>query len=153
MLNDVESYPQWVYRCQTSKVLKKDSDQHLIRYQTIVAPWPVDNRDVVVEVNTRQDEKTNVVYQKVSALPSYSPKLKGHVRITQFRALWTLTPLKNGFVLVEYELLVNPAGSIPAWLVNLAMVEGPFDTSVKMRDRLMMEKYQKASFEFITNPK
>ena len=153
LLNDVESYPQWVYRCQTSKVLKKDSDQHLIRYQTIVAPWPVDNRDVVVEVNTRQDEKTNVVYQKVSALPSYSPKLKGHVRITQFRALWTLTPLKNGFVLVEYELLVNPAGSIPAWLVNLAMVEGPFDTSVKMRDRLMMEKYQKASFEFITNPK
>ena len=60
LLNDVETYPQWVYRCETSKVLKKNSDQHLIRYQTIVAPWPVDNRDVVVEVNSYQDAKTKI---------------------------------------------------------------------------------------------
>lgn len=152
LLNDVESYPQWVYRCGTSKILKKDSEKHLIRYQTIVAPWPVDNRDVVVEVNSYQDEKTKVVYQKVKALPDYSPELKNHVRIRDFRAVWTLKPLKNGIIEIEYELLVNPAGAIPAWIVNMAMVDGPYETSINMKKRLLNEKYQKANFDFIINP-
>ena len=152
LLNDVESYPKWVYRCGTSKVLKKDSDKHLIRYQTIVAPWPVDNRDVAVEVNSYQDEKTKIVYQKVKALPDYTPKLKNHVRIREFTATWTLKPLKNGFVEIEYELLVNPAGAIPAWVVNMAMVDGPYETSLKMKEWLLYEKYQKANLPFISNP-
>lgn len=152
ILNDVEAYPEWVFRCQTSKVLKKNSDQQLIRYQTIVAPWPVDNRDVVVEVKTYQDPKTKIVYQKVNALPDYSPQLKNHVRIREFRATWTLKPLKNGVVEVEYELLVNPAGSIPAWIVNMALVDGPYETSVKMKERILYEKYQKINYPFIVNP-
>lgn len=151
LLNDVESYPQWVYRCGTSKVLKKDSDKHLIRYQTIVAPWPVDNRDVAVEVSSYQDEKTKIVYQKVKALPDYTPTLKNYVRIREFTATWTIKPLKNGMVEVEYELLVNPAGAIPAWVVNMAMVDGPYETSLKMKDWLMYEKYQKANLPFISN--
>lgn len=152
ILNDVEAYPQWVYRCETSKILKKNSDQHIIRYQTVVAPWPVDNRDVIVEVKSYQDPKTKIVYQKVSALPDYAPKLKGHVRIRDFRATWTLKPLKNGIVEIEYELLVNPAGSIPAWLVNMALVDGPFETSMKMKERILFEKYQKTNYPFIVNP-
>lgn len=152
LLNDVETYPQWVYRCETSKVLKKISEQHLIRYQTIVAPWPVDNRDVVVEVHTYQDPKTKIVYQKVTPLPDYSPQLKGHVRIREFRATWTLKPLKNGIVEVEYELLVNPAGAIPAWIVNMALVDGPYETSLKMKERILYEKYQKTNYPFIVNP-
>jgi len=151
ILNDVDAYPQWVYRCGTSKVLKKDSDEHLIRYQTIVAPWPVDNRDVVVEVNTYQDAKTKIVYQKVNGLPDYFAAKKDHVRIREFRAVWTVKPLKNGIVEVEYELLVNPAGAIPAWVVNMAMTDGPYETSLKMKERLLFEKYQKATFPFIVN--
>lgn len=152
LLNDVESYPEWVYRCGKSKILKKDSEEQLIRYQTIVAPWPVDNRDVAVIVNSYQDEKTKIVYQKVNAVPDYILKVKGHVRIREFRAVWTLKPLKNGIIEVEYELLVNPAGAIPAWIVNMALVDGPYETSLKMKERLLHEKYQKASFPFISNP-
>lgn len=152
LLNDVESYPQWVYRCETSKVLLKTSDKYLIRYQTIVAPWPVDNRDVIVEVSFSQDAKTKIVYQKVNALPDYAPKADGHVRIPEFRATWTLVPLKNGIVEIQYELLVNPGGALPAWLVNMAVIDGPFETSQKMKIWLMKEKYQKTVFPFILNP-
>ncbi|CAN5530279.1 START domain-containing protein [soil metagenome] len=153
LLNDFESYPQWVYRCGTSKALKKDSDKHLIRYQSVVAPWPVDNRDMVVEVNSYQDEKTKIVYQKVSCLPDFAPQVAGHVRIREFRAQWTLTPLKGGIVDIEYELLVNPGGNIPAWIVNMAVVDGPYETSVKMKEWLMKEKYQKTVYPFITEQK
>lgn len=152
LLNDFESYPQWVYRCEKSKALKKDSDKHLIRYQSIIAPWPVDNRDMVLEVNSYQDEKTKIVYQKVTCLPDYVPPVAGHVRIREFRGTWTLKPLKNGIVEIDYELLVNPGGNIPAWIVNMAVVDGPYETSVNMKEWLMKDKYQKTVYSFITNP-
>lgn len=152
LLNDVESYPKWIYHCEGSKILKKDSEKHLIRYQKIVAPWPVDNRDIAVEVNSYQDEKTKIVYQKITSVPDYTPVTKGHVRVREYRAMWKLIPLKNGMVQVEYELLVNPAGSIPAWVINLAVVEGPYETSIKMKEQLLNEKYQNANYSFITNP-
>jgi ribosome-associated toxin RatA of RatAB toxin-antitoxin module len=152
LLNDVDSYPKWIYRCGSSKVLKQASDQDLIRYQTVVAPWPVDNRDMIVQVHSWQDEKTGIVYQAVSALPDYAKEIPGHVRIREFRAKWTLTPMEKGIVEVKYELLVNPAGSIPAWVVNMAVVDGPFETSVNMKEWLMKEKYQQSSFAFIKEP-
>lgn len=152
ILNDVESYPKWIYHCESSKILKKESDKHLIRYQKITAPWPVDNRDVAVDVITYQDEKTKIVYQKVTAVPDYTPAISGNVRVREYRAMWTIKPLKNGIVQVEYELLVNPAGSIPAWVINLAVIEGPFETTKKMKEQLLNEKYQNASYAFISNP-
>jgi ribosome-associated toxin RatA of RatAB toxin-antitoxin module len=152
LLNDVDSYPKWIYRCGSSKLLKQSSDQDLIRYQTVIAPWPVDNRDMIVEVHSRQDETTGIVYQKVTALPDYMKELPGHVRIREFKGLWTLTPLGNGVIEVKYELLVNPAGSIPAWVVNMAVVDGPYETSVHMQEWLRKEKYQQASFPFIKEP-
>lgn len=151
LLNDYESYPQWVYKCGKSSTLKKVSDREFIHYQTVTAPWPVDNRDFVVDVKLSQDA-SGVVHQKATCIPDYIPKVDGHVRITEFRALWTLTPLKDGTVNIEYQLLVNPGGNIPVWLVNLAVIDGPFETAVKMKEWLKKDKYQKASVSFIKEP-
>ncbi|MCX6296774.1 MAG: hypothetical protein NTX97_12055 [Bacteroidetes bacterium] len=152
LLNDAPSFPQWVYRCDASKILKKDSDKHLIRYQTVAAPWPVDDRDMVVDVNTFQDPKTKIVYQKVTCIPDFIPEDKDHIRIREFRGSWTLKPLKNGIVELEYELLVNPGGIVPAWIINMAIVDGPFDTSMNMKVWVMKDKYQKTNYPFIVNP-
>ena len=152
LLNDRETYPQWVYKCGKSVMLKKISESEAIYYQNVEAPWPIDNRDFVVNVKVQQDEKTKVVTQVSTNMPLFIKKMEGHVRITQFRALWTLTPLKNGFVNCEYQLLVDPGGNIPAWLVNLAAVDGPFETTLNMREWVMKDKYQKANFTFINEP-
>ena len=117
-----------------------------------MAPWPIDNRDFVVNVKVQQDAKTKVVTQVSTNMPTFIKKKDGHVRITQFQALWTLTPMKNGIVNCEYQLLVNPGGNIPAWLVNLAAVDGPFETTLNMREWVFKDKYQKATFPFISEP-
>ncbi|MDQ3046645.1 MAG: START domain-containing protein [Bacteroidota bacterium] len=144
LLNDWQSYPQWVYRCEQSKTLKIISPFEIIHYQSITAPWPVDNRDFVVKVKLEQDPLSKIVTQKSSSIPDYIVPAKDHVRITQFKAEWILSPLKNGMVNIEYRLLVDPGGTIPVWLVNLAMVEGPFETMLNMKTRVMLDKYQKA---------
>ncbi len=152
LLSDWENYPNWVYKCGKSLTLKKINDQELIHYQTVIAPWPADDRDFVVNVKLTQDPSTKVVIQRATCLPDFIPRFPDMVRITEFKATWTLTPLKKGIVNVEYQLLVNPGGNIPAWIVNLAVVDGPFETTYNLKEWVTKEKYQKTSFPFIKEP-
>ncbi|MDF2437229.1 MAG: lipid-binding domain protein [Bacteroidota bacterium] len=151
LLSDYESYPKWVYRCGVSTTIKRISELETIHYQNIVAPWPVDSRDFVVNIKLSQDPLSGAVSLVSSCIPNYIPKVKDHVRITEFRASWTLTPQKDGTVEVVYQLLVNPGGSIPAWLINLAVVDGPFETSLNLIQWIKKDKYQKAVLPFIKN--
>jgi hypothetical protein len=149
LLSDWENYTQWVYKCGESKTLKKISSTELIHYQTVVAPWPAENRDFVVNVTFTQDEKTKVVTIKSVCNANYIPHVAHHVRITEFNACWTLIPLKDGTIQVNYQLLVNPGGYVPAWLVNMAAVDGPYETMVHFKEWIIKEKYQKAKNSFI----
>ncbi len=149
LLNDKESYPQWVYKCGKANTLKEVSEQEAICYQNVLAPWPLDNRDIVIHVKASQDAITKIVYQSSISKPDYIPRAEHHVRITLFNASWTLTPLKNGMVNCEYQLLFDPGGNIPIWMVNIAAVDGPYETTGNMRQMVMKEKYQKTHYTFI----
>lgn len=151
LINDRPSYTKWVYRCGESEILKRISDTELMHHQTVVAPWPADNRDFVVNVKLTQDLKTKVITINSTCKPDYIPHKKNHVRITEFRAKWILTLLPGGYVNVEYQLLVNPGGNVPAWLVNMAVIDGPFETGVNMREWIKKEVYQKAKLSYIVD--
>lgn len=149
LLNDWDSYPQWVYRCGKSSTLKRISETEVMHYQTVEAPWPVDSRDFVVDVKLVQDPVTKAVTITSTCKPGYIAKADGFVRITEFKASWTLIPLKDGSIQVIYQLLVNPGGYVPAWLVNLAVIDGPFETTLHFRDWIMKDKYQKTIVPYI----
>jgi hypothetical protein len=151
LLTDYESYPQWVYRCGVSSTIERISELEVVHYQNVIAPWPVDSRDFVVNVKLMQDPVSKTISIISTCIPDYIPEVKDHVRIREFKASWTLTPQKDGTVEVVYQLLVNPAGSIPAWLINLAVVDGPFETSLNLIEWVKKDKYQKAVLPFIKN--
>lgn len=149
LINDFESYSGWVYRCGKSTTLKKINETESVHYQNVVAPWPVDNRDFIVQLKLTQDPLSKVVTINSTCKPDYIPKVPGHIRITEFRALWILTPNKDGTVEIKYQLLVNPGGYVPAWLVNLAVIDGPFETMVNFKQWVMKDKYQNAKLSYI----
>lgn len=152
LLYDFEKYPEWVYKCGTSGTLKTISEKELIHYQTVIAPWPISNRDFIVNIKIGQDELTKVVSIKSYANGTYIPVSPDYVRIMNFNASWTLTPQKDGTVEIVYQLLVDPAGAIPAWAVNMAIVDGPFETMNKIKERVFKDEYQKAKISFIKEP-
>lgn len=149
LLNDKESYPQWVYKCGKAYTIKEVNEQEAICYQNVLAPWPLDNRDIVIHVKAYQDASTKIVHQSSTSKPDHIPTVDGHVRIIVFNASWVLTPLKNGVINCEYQLLFNPGGNIPIWLVNMAAIDGPFETTSNMRQMVMKEKYQKTHYTYI----
>jgi len=152
LLNDREACPKWVYKCEKSYIIKKVSDQEYYSYQNVVAPWPVDNRDIVFNVKISQDPATKVVTHNAMSKPDYISNTKGHIRVKTFNSIWTLTPLKDGTVICENQILVDPGGSLPTWLVNMAAVDGPFETTTNLRKVVLEEKYQKAQLDYIEEP-
>ena len=152
LLYDFEKYPEWVYRCGKSGTLKTISEKEVIHYQTVLAPWPADNRDFVVNIKTEQNEVTKVVTMKSYSMSTYISVVPDYVRIKNINASWVLTPQKDGTVEIVYQLLVDPAGNIPAWIVNMAIVDGPFETMSNIKERVLKEEYQKVKIPFIKEP-
>ena len=118
-------------------------------FRSVIAPWPVDNRDIVFNVKVTQDPSTKIVTHNAQSEPNYILDKEGHVRVKIFNSIWTLTPLKDGIVVCENQILVDPGGNIPVWLINMVAVDGPFETTTNFRKMVMEEKYQKAQLYYI----
>lgn len=151
VLMDVSNTEEWVYGAKNPKLLKQFSPTDLIYYAEAALPWPMTNRDFIIRITMTQDPTTKVVTMLTENLPKYVPEKKGIVRIYHSTGIWKLTPLEKGIIRVEYTLQVDPAGSIPAWLVNLFASTGPYQSLKGLRKEVKLAKYQKAKLAGIND--
>lgn len=153
VLTNVEGFDEWVYAAVISKTIKKVSDTEVYYYTEMDFPWPFDNRDLVLHSTFWQDKKTMAIHSKTTSTHWMEPEKKGIVRITKADLYWTFTPIGNGKVRVDYYLNSDPAGNIPAWMVNLAADQGPLQTMLKFKEMLEKEKYKNAKLAFVQEMK
>jgi hypothetical protein len=62
---------------------------------------------------------------------------------------WTLVPGKGGWVYVEYYIYSHPGGSIPDWMVNMAIDVAPRETIKNIREIIQQQRYQTAKLAYI----
>ena len=141
VLNDVEAYPEWIQDVKYTKTLKQITSNERYDYYEISVPWPLDNRDIIVHYKIEQDAQTNIVKAKITGKPDYIPKKSGVVRIEKAKGIWQFTPKENGKVQILYQFLGDPAGNIPAWIINLFIVDGPYKTLTNLKEFVKKEKY------------
>jgi START domain len=152
LLGDADHYTDWVYKCVEAMIVKKPDETEVYSYQLFDAPWPLDDRDVVAHLKVRQDKNTKIVTILSNVVDSMVAEKRDVVRIKKFHSSYTLTPKGNGFVSIDYELGTEPGGSVPAWLANLVMVNGPFSTQQMMNALLQTERYKTVKLQFIDEP-
>jgi hypothetical protein len=144
-----ELFPKWVYGCSVSEILKKTSDLEIYHYQVTDMPWPIEKRDVIIHTLISQDTVTRVVKIACKGIPDYISQNKDCIRIISFKAHWTLTPNANGKVDLVYIMMVDPAGSLPTWIINMVAAEGPMKTIKNLRD--FLPPYKEVSLDYIKN--
>lgn len=127
-LEDIETQKEWVKSTIDARYVEKDRADHFFFYISTDMPYPVKDRDVVIEYNRLQDSITKIVSIDYKGVPTKLPDTDGFVRIPQFQASYTLKPDTNGIINLEYLLKVDVGGSMPKWIVNLAITKGPIDT-------------------------
>ncbi|MCX6246003.1 MAG: hypothetical protein NTU98_15020 [Bacteroidetes bacterium] len=97
-----------------------------IRYYFIYhVPWPFTDRDLVANVEINEDPATSARTVFSTPLPGVIPEKKGLIRVTDFWQKWTIQPLSNGMIHLVLEGYINPAGSVPAWLYNIVVIDTP----------------------------
>jgi len=148
-VNDVQSYPNWVYRNISSEVLVKDG-LHVVYYGKTDFPWPMDDRDYIMDSRVWQDEN-GVAYSKSNAIwgTDYKAIEKKVVRVPQMISDWTFTPKGNGVVNIEYYLKSDPGGLLPPWLINMAIDQGPIQTMEAFREIVNSPKYKDAKLAWL----
>lgn len=123
-LLDVKGYTSWQYNMIEADILMKSSDQEII-YRTVVhAPWPVEDRELVVKYTSTKDAARQTMDIVIQSVPYDYPKSKDLVRIPASYGIWHIE-VQGKNLKVDYALRIDPGGSVPAWLVNIAMADGP----------------------------
>lgn len=147
---DIGSCTEWLYSTKSCSVVKTVSPGELYYYSEISFPWPTENRDFVSHISAEQDPSSKTVIIRAENVPGFVAEKKGIVRIYQSTGKWTIRPTGANRVHVEYELQVNPGGSLPSWIVNMLSTKGPLESFKKLRQQLKKPKYANARLSFIT---
>lgn len=133
-LQDIADYNAWVFSNKKSVVLKTIDPQRVIYYTQSHLPWPIKDRDLIVELSiTPNPDGLNVL---AKSMPDYLPQKNNYIRVPYSLATWKVTQAPNNKLKVDYTFSVDPGGSIPAWLVNATLSIGPYNSFVKLREIL-----------------
>lgn len=130
--DDVVGACKWIHECKSQKLLKKEGDKSWT-YTQFKAPFPVTDRDSILEITTTQAADGSVT-RKLLEVPTYLPEEKGYVRVAQVEGFWKLVPKGADQTEVTYQVHTEPGGSVPSWLANKFVVEAPFNTLKALKD-------------------
>jgi len=139
---DIENHVQWVYNTKRAYIVKRISDSELYFYTEIYSPWPFRNRDAIVDIKTWKDSLSNKVLVEANSVPDYLPRKQDIVRIPSSNVKWTISPLNSQTIKVNYYMEADPGGSIPAWLINLFVSKGPFESFSGLKERIRLPQYK-----------
>ena len=149
VLLDIPGSVDWVYGTKSCVLLKQVSPSDLLYYSEVNLPWPANNRDFIIRVTVTQDEKTKAVTVLGEPKAGYLPEKKNIIRIHKSYSKWLITPLSPGKVKIEYVLQVDPAGSVPSWMVNMFATHGPYESFRRLREQVKKPIYNHVRLPFI----
>ena len=131
VLADNRYRPRWVDRLEVSKTLEKKGDYEYVVFQYFGLPWPVADREYVYR-GRAFSKGSEVILEMASTQHPKAPKAKG-VRGTLKQSRYVLVPKGPNQTHVTVEILTDPRGMLPSWLVNLIQKSWPIKTPKGIR--------------------
>jgi hypothetical protein len=151
VLLDIKTSGEWVYSTKSVTLLKQVSPSELYYHSEVAVPWPVSNRDFIAHIIVTQDPHTRIVTVNAPTIPDYIPHKPNVVRVPRATGKWVIIPVTKKSVKIEYTLMVDPGGSIPAWLINMFATKGPYESVYAMRKHVQKPNYANVHLPFITD--
>jgi len=135
LLDDVEGYNKWQDNCEVSKLVERIDENELVGRYTSPTPWPFSDRDVVLRMRKETQPDGSLKYALESA-PNAYPRDNDFVRIEEAGGFWVVRPAGPNQTEIIYEFYAEPGGNVPNWLVNMFIVQGPYNSFVQMKEVL-----------------
>ena len=132
VLDDTESKTEWVSRLKQENRLEGNPFTYRsIAYQHYNLSWPVSDRDYVIESkwSVMKDKKLPTVILSIKSIVRDTvPEIEGRVRGQLYRLVYKLEKLESNQTRVTVEIMVNPKGLLPNFMINLIQKDWPITT-------------------------
>ncbi len=127
ILRNVDAATKWIPRLKERSHVENISDSEAILFEINEMPWPVQDRDLVVhhKLELSEDKKYLVLNFK-SVDHTSKPRSSDRVRAQFHHGRLKFIPFGE-FTKIELEVLVDPMGSIPKWVVNILQISMPYE--------------------------
>lgn len=136
MIGNVKNTSWWDENVKDIQILSFETEKYIRYYLVYHVPWPLMDRDLCVEALINTDPVTGTRTVTAHPLPNVIPEKPDLVRINNYWQRWTLQPVDKNTISVTLEGTVDPGGNIPAWLINMVIVETPLKIIRGIRERV-----------------
>tara|TARA_B100000614_G_scaffold185050_2_gene165814 strand:+ start:39371 stop:40096 length:726 start_codon:yes stop_codon:yes gene_type:complete len=144
LLEDYAAYPDWLHFVDGARPLERDRPGPRRLRLTTLMPWPLRNRDAVLEARVTQIHETSHQQVVVSLRnrPALLPPDPDYLRLPALTGELRFRRVAPDELEVRYELSLDPGGHIPDWLTNLLLREAPHFTLERLRRVVTRAEYQ-----------
>ncbi len=145
VLADRKRSTEWIDRLVKTKVLRELSETEAINWNHIKTPSPLKDRDFVFKTLIKTDpakKKVTFSYYSVTdkAAPEYDAYVRGHFHSGKFELTMVERTNKDGTktrgTQVVAEVVVDPRGSVPTFIVNIVQKSWPHKTITALRKQV-----------------
>jgi len=153
VISDPTSCPLWVDNCLESYNYvnhQQEKTQFKNRYGYALShlPWPFKNRDLIVNIVTSNNPETNEITITMSSDKNLISDTDEAVHITDSHTKYILRPINKNQTELIWMQHTEPAGKLPAWLVNSMIISLPLKSTANLENIAKLKKYQGAMIEF-----
>jgi hypothetical protein len=137
VVTDAERHREWIFSCSASALVAQTSETTGVVYNRTDTPWPVPDRDVVLDsrVELVDGEREVIVRFSATVHPERPPE-DGVVRMTYLEGHYHLWAQDDAHTRVEYQVDSDPGGSLPTWLATRGTRDMPLETLRSLRTQL-----------------
>ncbi len=129
---DIENMGVWYDRVEKVTLVEKFSEMEGTYKIDFGLPWPVKDRISAVRATLSYDQSANVVTVRTRYEDGII-KDSDRLVVTDIHSEWTLTPTDDGFVEIFHKGYMHPAGSLPSWIANSGVKDGPVKTLTALK--------------------
>jgi len=153
VISDPISCPLWVDNCiksynYISHQQEKPKFKNRHGYALSHLPWPFKNRDLIVNIVTTNNPDTNEITITMSSDKNLISNNDEAVHIIDSHAKYILRPINKNQTELTWMQHTEPAGELPAWLVNSMIISLPLKSISNLENTAKLKKYQDAMIEF-----
>ncbi|MFO0726326.1 MAG: START domain-containing protein [Myxococcota bacterium] len=153
VLHDVDQSCAWTPDCREARRIKDLSRFSSLIYLRTKCPWPVQDRDAVIEtaVEIKPDGRAARASFRAVELPEVPP-VAGVVRMRVSDGSYYLAALGPQKTRVRYELRSDPGGSVPTGVARKVLEQLPHDALLALKRRAESQRGAYAAFQAEYDP-
>jgi hypothetical protein len=157
LLRDASAQPEYMFMCSEAYKLQlpglQTTEDVKFVYNKTDMPWPVNDRYAVFRANHMIDASTGAIRVAVENISAdFDEKDKKAVRMPITIGQCIATPVGENETEVLYQVLADPGGNLPSWLVNMLSKNLGVKTIAGIREMVEKDKYRNATEIITTTP-